>query len=441
MRQVTQLSSLSSPTLLNILRGMFANMEDERKYVRQFPLVDVLASGLAIFSLKFPSLLMFNNERNTEIIRHNLKELFQVEQAPCDTQMRRILDGVDPSQFPESFGALHRHLQGHEVFKKYYFYERQILIAIDGTEYFKSTKNHCDQCCQRTLKNGEIQYFHQALIGAIVNPDIKQVLPVAIEPILRLVDESKNNAELGALEALLRKIRKIYPTEKITILLDALYGKGPCVKLLNELDFNYIIVVKEADHVTLFSTIQNKLKSGEMTEYDEEGKAGEFFGYRYIAQVPLNKTHPDLLVNYVDCWEKSKTGKEYQCLWITDLPVTEESIYYIMRGGRARWKIENETFNTLKNQGYEFEHNYGHGDKYLSTVLVNLMLLAFLVDQIQEFGCQLFKAAYQWCHSRKVLWGGLRGYFSSYFIDGWEILWLTLAGLHKPTGRLTPDTS
>jgi hypothetical protein len=54
-----------------------------------------------------------------------------------------------------------------------------------------------------------------------------------------------------------------------------------------------------------------------------------------------------------------------------------------MRGGRARWKIENETFNTLKNQGYEFEHNYGHGYKNLSVNLAFLMMLAFLVDQAQ----------------------------------------------------------
>jgi len=52
-----------------------------------------------------------------------------------------------------------------------------------------------------------------------------------------------------------------------------------------------------------------------------------------------------------------------------------------MRAGRARWKIENEAFNTLKNQGYQFEHNFGHGQQQLSVVLALLMMLAFLVDQ------------------------------------------------------------
>ena len=68
-----------------------------------------------------------------------------------------------------------------------------------------------------------------------------------------------------------------------------------------------------------------------------------------------------------------------------------------MRGGRARWKIENETFNTLKNQGYHFEHNYGHGKKSLSVVLAMVMMLAFLVDQTQQLCCPLFQAAWATC--------------------------------------------
>ena len=67
----------------------------------------------------------------------------------------------------------------------------------------------------------------------------------------------------------------------------------------------------------------------------------------------------------------------------------------MVRGGRARWKIENETFNTLKNQGYQFGHNFGHGKQNLSTIFVMLMMLAFLVDQTQELCCPLFQAVRQ----------------------------------------------
>ena len=82
-----------------------------------------------------------------------------------------------------------------------------------------------------------------------------------------------------------------------------------------------------------------------------------------------------------------------------------------MRGVLARCKIENETFNTLKNQGYHLEHNYGHGEQNLSVVLALLMMLAFLVDQVQQLCCPLFQAA---CHKMKTkchLWEELRHHF------------------------------
>jgi len=62
---------------------------------------------------------------------------------------------------------------------------------------------------------------------------------------------------------------------------------------------------------------------------------------------------------------------------VTDIPINEANLMHLMRGARARWKIENETFNTIKNQGYHFEHNFGHGYQHLSTVLMHLMMPAF----------------------------------------------------------------
>lgn len=82
-----------------------------------------------------------------------------------------------------------------------------------------------------------------------------------------------------------------------------------------------------------------------------------------------------------------------------------------MRGGRARWHIENETFNTLKNQGYHFEHNYGHGVQNLSVVFAMLMMLAFLVDQTQQLCCGLFRAVWQKLGSKRALWEILRSHF------------------------------
>ena len=131
--------------------------------------------------------------------------------------------------------------------------------------------------------------------------------------------------------------------------------------------------------------------------------------------MPLNKSNPDLLVNFVAQIEKGpKKNREFS--WITDLKVTPENVWEIMRAGRSRWKIENETFNTLKNQGYHFEHNFGLGKKHLSEIYINLMMLAFLVDQTQQIACPLFQAVLKKMKFKKYLWEKMRVFFRSYIV-------------------------
>ena len=109
-----------------------------------------------------------------------------------------------------------------------------------------------------------------------------------------------------------------------------------------------------------------------------------------------------------------------------------------MRGARARWKVENETFNTLKTQGYHFEHNYGHGYRNLSTILGNLMMLAFLIDQIQQLCCPQFIQALRKCKKRLYFWEKIRAWFFSAFIDSWEAFFNAI--VDPPDFRLSLDT-
>jgi hypothetical protein len=101
------------------------------------------------------------------------------------------------------------------------------------------------------------------------------------------------------------------------------------------------------------------------------------------------------LVNVIEYWQTDKKGKIKKFSWVTDIPVTEENVFTLIRAGRARWKIENETFNTLKNQGYNLDHNYWLGKKNLSAVFTVLTMLAFLIDQVQQLSCWLFQEALQ----------------------------------------------
>ena len=149
--------------------------------------------------------------------------------------------------------------------------------------------------------------------------------------------------------------------------------------------------------------------------------------FRYANTVPLNDSNMDLNVNFIECTEIDKKGKQTTFSWVTHIELNEKNLYQVMRGGRARWKIENETFNTLKNQGYNFEHNFGHGYNNLCSVFAMLMYLMFLIDQIAQ-QCDFFfqEALLRVKKNKKTLWRRLKGLFLHYTVSSWDELWHAL---------------
>jgi hypothetical protein len=272
-----------------------------------------------------------------------------------------------------------------------------------------------------------------------VHPALKTVLPVMAEPITRQDGASKNDCERNAAKRLLRQLRQDYPSLKILVVEDSLSANGPHLELLKELDLRYLIGVKPGDHEALFEAVQVRLRAGQCEEMELTDARGVECGYRFVNDLPLNQAHPEIRVNYLEYWEIDGE-QERLWSWITDIRLVRDNVEPLMRGGRARWKIENETFNTLKTQGYELEHNYGHGQQHLATVFALLTLLAFLVDQAQELGCRLFQAARAHFHSRTSLWERLRALFTGFYIADWKTLWEAIATGHAPT-PLAPDTS
>jgi len=143
-----------------------------------------------------------------------------------------------------------------------------------------------------------------------------------------------------------------------------------------------------------------------------------------VYSVPLNEANPDLRVDFLEYNEYNAEGKRVKHFtWITDMHVNLRNAWLFARGGRARWRIENETFNTLKNEGYQFEHNFGHGQKNLSVVFAMLMMLAFLVDQTQQLCCPLFGAVWEKLGSKRALWDNLRSHFRHFCIESMRQLY------------------
>ena len=195
--------------------------------------------------------------------------------------------------------------------------------------------------------------------------------------------------------------------------------------MIEEHNLKYILVAKPSDHQFLF----DQLESNEHAHYYEEKTAdGYYHQFHFICGVPLNKSNQDVKVNLIEYRQTNTKGKETNFSWVTNIPVSPANVMKIMRAGRARWKIENETFNTLKNLGYNFEHNYGHGKKFLSTVFCMLMILAFMIDQIQEICCALYRKCRATLYTYRDLWENMRVLFIRVNLESWENFYLMLIG-------------
>jgi hypothetical protein len=516
---------LSAKGLFEIIYNQFKKIKPTREMsLRSNPITlpDCLMSGLAMFSLKFPSLLKFDEHKDENEIKHNLRTLFHVMKTPSDTYMRERIDEVDPKEIRKAYKKIFAEVQRGKGLEEFVYLDGHYLLPGDGTGFFTSHNVHCKNCCIKHhnkchvkfvfrvlddlssykkntylfVKNSQIPwllyyinhekqkikieveaiaglqdillnkakkdlskedkklvidkitshyrvanpdeptYYHNMFCAAIVHPDKKIVLPLAPEPIMKEDGATKNDCERNASKRLYADARREHPHLKFIVVEDSLSSNVPHLTDLKILNMRYIIGAKPGDHKFLFDLVSKS----NCTEYSYQTDDGMMHRYRYINQVQLNNSHQDFKTNFIEYWETDKNGKQQHFSWITDILITYENVYHIMRGGRANWRIENNTFNTLKNQDYHFSHNFGHGYQNLSTVFGLLMMLAFFVDQVQELSCHLFKKARAKFKSRTSLWENMRALFCHYSILSWDDLFNAIAyGANKPI--LVPNTS
>lgn len=393
-------------------------------------LTDALMSGFALFALKDSSLLAFDERRKQDA--KNLEMIFHIGHVPCDTRMREVLDPFDPEELRPVFRNVFRQLASGKVLQEMLFLDDCYLLALDGTEYFSSTQVHCPQCLQKTLRSGEVVYHHQLLGSALVFPGRREVIPLMPEPILKQDGQDKNDCERNALKRWLEKFRQDHPHLRVIATLDALYANAPVIGDLRKALVAWIIRVKEEGNAFLFEQVAQRVEQGRTEEFAAVGEDSVHRRYRLAWDLPLNESHPEVRVDFLEVWEAS-AGGELHFAYIIDpwLGLSRPRAERLMWGGRSRWKVENETFNTLKNQGYHLEHNYGHGYQHLSVVLAMLMMLAFLVDQTSQLCCSLFGAAWERCGSKRALWEGVREIFHRFTVSSMQEIYEALAHGHR----------
>lgn len=433
---------LCADSLMKQLKNCFDKIPDHRAKNTKFSLPDALMSAYAMFSLKCDSLLQFDEKRLKKTEIENIKSVFKVNNVPCDSQMRNILDEVDSKKLRSAFTKIFAQLQRGKIFEQMTYFNDYYLLSLDGIEAYKSEKNFSENCLSRKRRNGTTEYYQQFLGAVIVHPERKEVIPLCPEMIIKQDGNDKNDCERNAAKRFLKKFRNEHPHLKTIVIEDALAANAPHLKKLQKYNCKYIIGVKTKGNKFLFEYIEKTLEenSDEVVEFEYEeivtlnpkGRKRKkpkkvIHKFRFMNNIPLNESNKDIKVNFLDYWEiDEERDKPKHFSWITDIKITKENSYKLMRSGRSRWKIENETFNTLTNQDYNLKHNFGLGKKNLSTNFILLMMLAFLVDQIQQLCCPLFKAVLENLRGKKYLWQMMRSIFRILTIDSMKSLYLII---------------
>ena len=357
------------------------------------------------------------------------------------------MDPLSPQELRPAFQDIFRQVQRGKVLESYRYLPEGYLLALDGTQYFHSDCIHCSSCLEKHHEHEDgtttVSYHHQMVGAVILHPDKSEVIPLTPEPIIKQDGALKNDCERNATRRLLAQLREDHPFLPVVVVEDALSSNAPHVRDLKEYGMHFLLGVKEGDHAFLFEEVRRREEEGDtrgtwVRKTVRTTKTKKKYLFAIMREVPLNESNQDVQVTVVRCWEENEDdGATQMFSWITDLTVTEPEVYAVMRAGRARWKVENETFNTLKNQGYHYEHNFGHGQQNLSVVFALLMMLAFLIDQVLQLCDPLFQGAWRRLGSKRALWERQRSLVYDYRLQSLRELYEALCyGYAKPRPRI-----
>lgn len=413
----------SFDTIIKDFRQSLESLPDKRtgKNIR-YGIEDAALSAFSVFFTQTPSFLAHQRTMEKTKGRSNAQSLFGVHKIPSDNHIRDLLDPAPAKQIFPVFEQILQMLEREGQLDKFRDFEENLLVAMDGTEYFSSSQIHCPQCSTRTMKSGEIHYFHSVVTPVLVHPQQTQVIPLIPEFIVPQDGKEKQDCETSAVKRWLLEHGQKYSPLKITVLGDDLYSHQPLCQMLLEQKCNFILVCRPESHQTLYEHLEGiQLPTVVTTRWT--GKLTETSTYRYLNQVPLKNDDEALLVNWCELTVTKPEGKiVYKNSFATNHNITDETVAAIVLAGRTRWKVENENNNTLKTKGYHLEHNFGHGKEHLASFLVTLNILSLLFHTLLELVDAKYQLLRRHLPTRKTFFDDLRALTRYLYFDSWDAL-------------------
>ena len=420
-------SALTLEDFTRRLRETFDGFTDPRRGKNtRYTLADAGLSAFSVFFMQSPSFLEYQRGLEQQGGRSNAQTLFGVHRIPSDNHIRSLLDATEAGRLAPLFGEVFEGLRQAGVVERYRTLNDTLLLAFDGTEYFASYQVHCPTCSTRQAANGRVRHTHSALTPVLLKPGLDKVLALAPEFIAPQDGAEKQDCELAAAKRWLARWGASYAPLGVTVLGDDLYCHEPFCRDLRERGLDFILVCKPASHATLYAWLAFLERTGAVRTVVRRrwtGKRREIDTYRHATDLPLRDGDGALTANWCALTTTDESGKVlYHTAFATSLTIDKGNVAEIVEAGRGRWKIENEHNNTLKTKGYHFEHNYGHGQRHLSTVLASLILLAFLLHTVLEWMDAAYRLLREKVPSRRRLFNDIRALTGYLCFESWQQL-------------------
>jgi hypothetical protein len=247
-----------------------------------------------------------------------------------DNHIRDLLDEVKPECVFPVFEEILQVLEQEQQLSSLRAFADNLLLAMDGTEYFGSSKIQCPHCSSRGLKQGEEYYFHAVVTPVIVSPHRTQVIPLVPEFIVPQDGHDKQDCENAAAKRWLQQHGQRYQQLKVTVLGDDLYCHQPLCKLLLNQQFNFILVCRPESHKTLYEHLEG-ISLPTVICKRWTGKAEETYTYRYLNQVPLRDGDDALWVNWCELTVTQPDGKvTYKNAFATNHLISDQNVEEII---------------------------------------------------------------------------------------------------------------
>ncbi|MFO7142918.1 ISNCY family transposase [Arthrospira sp. PCC 8006] len=427
-------------TVVGSVRQCLSSLPDKRTGKnRRYGMEDAALSALSVFFTQTPSFLAYQRLMEGSKGKSNAQSLFGVHRIPCDNQIRDLLDPVSPDHLFPVFEEVLQVLEAQGQLEGFRSLAGSLLVALDGTEYFSSRKIHCPHCSRRTLKSGETHYFHSVVTPVIVAPGQTRVIPLAPEFVVPQDGHDKQDCENAAAKRWLSRQGQRLRALNVTVLGDDLYCHQPLCLQFIEQQLNFILVCRPESHSTLYEHLEG-IELPTITTQKWTGKVEKTYTYRYLNGVPLRDSDDALLVNWCELTVTTADGKvTYQNSFATSYSLSDDNVADVVLAGRTRWKVENENNNTLKTKGYHLEHNFGHGQQHLSSLLATLNILSLLFHTLLELLDDKYQLLRAHLPTRQTFFDDLRALTRYLYFDSWEhLLTFMLEGLELD---IPPDSS